>query len=62
VPGESVHLEFYLQGGDKEMTSDPVDPVGADGTYADSYGLDPGIWQVQLHSQAGVTCQTVTVP
>jgi len=22
VPGESVHLEFYLQGGDKEMTSD----------------------------------------
>lgn len=62
VPGESVHLEFYLQGGDESMTSDPVDPIGSDGTFADRYGLDPGIWQVQLHSQAGVTCQIVIVP
>lgn len=60
-PGEAVRLAYFLSSGERMYASRPGKVANTNGVFDWIADLEPGHWLIQLTSQDGVACTTITV-
>lgn len=60
-PGETVSLAYFLSSGERMYASRPGKVADTNGVFHWIADLESGHWLIQLTSQDGVACTTITV-